>query len=192
MKDDRADAVTRALAALRDGNPQAGEQLLPLVYDELHALASAQMAREQAGHALQTTALVHEAYLRLVANEDARWENRRHYFGAAAEAMRRILIDEARRRSRLKRGGGRERVPWETNMALEGPPSDELLALEEALAEFEEAYPRQAEVVKLRYFVGLTLEETASILDVTRSTVSLDWRFARAWLQRRIDGQESS
>jgi RNA polymerase sigma factor (TIGR02999 family) len=179
--------VTHILQAIDRGEPQAAEQLLPLVYDELRRLARARMGYERAGQTLQATALVHEAYLRLVHNQSAHdWQNRRHFFAAAAEAMRRILIEKARRRDRLRHGGGRDRVELdEADLAIEEPHED-LLALDEALQELERTDPRKAELVKLRYFAGLDEAEAAAALGISRPTASRWWTFAKAWLFDRI------
>lgn len=159
------------------------QRLAPVVYDELRMLAAAQLGRERPGHTLQPTALVHEAYLRMVGGEHTPWEDRGHFFRAAARAMRRILIEHARSRGRKKRGGGRVRVPLE---AL-GPPSwddpDRMLALDEALRRLEGQDPRSAEVVQLRYFAGLSVRETAEALGTSERTVKREWAFARAWLR---------
>lgn len=179
--------VTLILNAVSAGDRKAADELLPIVYEELRKLASHKMARETPRHTLRATALVHEAYLRLVKDEKARWENRRHFFAAAAEAMRRILIERARRYTRLKHGGGMEQVPFEEERILASEFAPELLALDEALARLEKTDPRQAEVVKLRYFVGLTIAETAETLGVSPATVKLDWSYARAWLHREIE-----
>ncbi|MFO0827024.1 MAG: ECF-type sigma factor [Phycisphaerales bacterium] len=182
--------VTQLLAAAGAGDPQAAERLLPLVYAELQALARSYMAREGAHHGrdrtLQPTALVHEAYLRLVGAADVVWQNRGHFFVAAATAMRRILIERARHRGRLKRGGGRDRVPLDADAVAVEPPSDMLLALDEALTSLERSDPRKCSVVMLRYFAGLSVEETAAALGVSAATVKNDWAYARAWLMREI------
>jgi RNA polymerase sigma factor (TIGR02999 family) len=179
--------ATRILEALQQGDPKASSELLPLVYDELRRLAAWQMAREAPGHTLQPTALVHEAYLRLVGHEDSRGNSRRHFFAAAAEAMRRILVENARRKSRLKRGGQLERVDVE-EVEIPAPlPDDDLLAVDEALDRLSELEPRAAEVVKLCFFVGLTQEQAAQNLDVSVSTVERFWAFARAWLFQEIE-----
>ena len=178
--------VTVILNAVQQGDPKAAEELLPLVYDELRRLAAWRMATERPGQTLQATALVHEAYLRLVGREDPGWQGRRHFFGAAAEAMRRILVENARRKQRLKHGGQMERVDVE-NVEIPSPlPDDELLAMDEALNRLPEIDPRAAELVKLCFFVGLTQEQAARELGVSISTVERTWVFARAWLFREI------
>jgi RNA polymerase sigma factor (TIGR02999 family) len=165
---------------------RAAAELLPLLYDELKALAKSRMERELPGQTLQATALVHEAYLRLVGERDPGWNGRGHFFGAAAEAMRRILIERARGRGRVKRGGGRERVELTEVATLDGEPSVDVLALDEALTRLAEHDERKARVVNLRHFAGLSLEDTAFALDVSLATVKSDWSFARAWLHREL------
>lgn len=179
--------VTRILSQIDQGNPHAAEQLLPLVYEELRKLATAKLAQEKPGQTLQATALVHEAYLRLVDVEKAQqWNSRGHFFGAAAEAMRRILVENARRKGRLKRGGDLRRQDIQVHEpAIEGPDSD-VLAIDEALQQLAREHPAKAELVKLRYFAGLTLPEAASALDISPATADRHWRFARAWLARRL------
>jgi RNA polymerase sigma factor (TIGR02999 family) len=179
--------VTHVLSAIEAGDPQAAEQLLPLVYDELRRLAAQRLAGEGPGHTLQPTALVHEAYLKLVGADPQRpWNGRVHFFAAAAEAMRRILIDHARRKHRARRGGGKMRVELgdmeDIEMVAERGEADELLALDEALTQLAVADPRRAELVRLRYFAGLTLEQAAELLDISRATADRHWAFARAWL----------
>ena len=179
--------VTRILSAIEQGDPQAAEQLLPLVYDELRRLAARRLAGEGPGHTLQPTALVHEAYLKLVGADPQRpWNGRVHFFAAAAEAMRRILIDHARRKHRARRGGGKKRVELgdmdDIEMVTGRGQADELLALDEALMQLAVADPRRAELVRLRYFAGLTVEQAASALGVGRRTAERDWTFARTWL----------
>jgi RNA polymerase sigma factor (TIGR02999 family) len=181
--------VTRILSAIEQGDPSAAEHLLPLVYDELRKLAAERMAQERPGQTLQATALVHEAYLRLVDTEKAQhWNSRGHFFAAAAEAMRRILVEGARKRGRLKRGGDRQRLDLDAlQLSVQGV-ADELLALDEALAEFAQIHPDKAELVKLRYFAGLTVAEAAQALGISTSTADRHWTYARAWLYRRIVG----
>ena len=179
--------VTRILSAIAQGDPQALDQLLPLVYDELRRLAAQKLAHEKAGQTLQATALVHEAYLRLVG--DQHFDHRGHFFAAAAEAMRRILVERARRKKRLRRGGDLQKQPLEENEpAIESPvDAIDLLALNEALDRLEAASPRRARLVKLRYFAGLTLPEVAELLAVSQSTAEADWTYARAWLKREME-----
>ena len=174
--------VTRILEAIGGGDAEAVERLLPLVYDELRRLASARLAHEAPGQTLQPTALVHEAYLKLVGGVEPRWETRGHFFTAAAEAMRRILIDRARHRKRQKRGGGAKRLALEELDLASCPPDDELLALDEALARLAVEEPVKAELVKLRFFAGLSVEQAAQALGISRATADRYWSFARAWL----------
>ena len=178
--------ATILLSAVERGDPKAADQLLELVYQDLRRLANHKMAQEPPGQTLQPTALVHEAWLRLVGSEHPNFENRAHFFSAAAEAMRRILIDRARRRSALRHGGQLQRVDLdECNVAA--PEADaELLAVHGALEELAKEYPMQAEVVKLRYFGGQTIEETAQLLGISLTTVKNYWAFARAWLLQQI------
>jgi RNA polymerase sigma factor (TIGR02999 family) len=175
--------VTRILSAMEHGEAHAAEQVLPLVYEELRRLAAQKLAQEKPGQTLQATALVHEAYLRLVdVDKVQRWDSRGHFFAAAAEAMRRILVDSARRHRAQKRGGGHERIDLaELAERAQGDPLD-LLALDDALKELEEQHPQKAQVVKLRFFAGCTLEETAQLLGVSRATAQRHWAYARAWL----------
>jgi len=178
--------ATQLMEAISDGDPQAAAQLLPLVYDQLHKIAKSQMAQERAGHTLQATALVHDAYLRLLGGAPDRWQNRRHFIAAAAEAMRRILVEHARRKKSFKRGGGRERVDLDDEQlpAISSPCEDvdELLALNDALERLEKEDPAKAELVKLLYFAGLNLEQAATALDISRTTAYRQWIFTRAWL----------
>jgi RNA polymerase sigma factor (TIGR02999 family) len=180
--------VTRLLSAIDQGDSLAAEQLLPLVYQELRKLAAQKLAQEKPGQTLQATALVHEAYLRLVASpqrelgEEPRWDSRGHFFAAAAEAMRRILVESARRHHALKRGGGLERIDLpELAETATGDPID-LVALDEALKRLEELHPQKAQVVKLRFFAGFSLEDTAQMLGISRATTQRHWAYARAWL----------
>jgi RNA polymerase sigma factor (TIGR02999 family) len=179
--------VTRILSGKdRLSREEALEQLLPVVYDELRALAGARLRHERSDHSLQATALVHEAYIRLVGWEQQSWIDRAHFYRAAAEAMRRILIDHARGRARGKRGGGRVRVDLEdANLATWDDP-DDVLALDEALHRLMEQDPRAAEIVQLRFFAGLSVEETANALDLSIRTVHREWKFARTWLFRAL------
>jgi RNA polymerase sigma factor (TIGR02999 family) len=162
--------------------PQAAADLLPALYAELRRVAATLTAQRGPGQTLTPTALVHEAYLRLVRNEDPGWQGRRHFFGAAAQAMREILIEQARRKGRRKRGGGGRRVELAEGMAWIEPPADDLLALDEAISRLQAEDPRLAEIVMLRYYSGLSVEETARVVGVSVSTLTRDWRFARAWL----------
>ena len=174
--------VTRILDAMHQGDAKAAEELLPLVYEELRRLAAAKMAREAAGHTLQPTALVHEAWLRLGGDRQPTWENRGHFFGAAAEAMRRILIERARRRTRLKHGAGAERVDAAEVELPALLPDEQLLHLDEALNQLQTEDPEKARVVMLKFFAGLTNEEVAQSLGVTERTVERHWAFAKVWL----------
>jgi RNA polymerase sigma factor (TIGR02999 family) len=179
--------VTRILSAIEHGDPHAAEQLLPLVYDELRRLAAEKMAREQPGQTLQATALVHEAYLRLVDVDTARqWNSRRHFFAAAAEAMRHILVDRARRKRSRKRGGGRVRVEFDQAKVAMVEGSDEVLAVDEALTGLAAADAQAAELVKLRYFAGMSIPEAAEALNLSPRSADRLWAYARAWLRRAI------
>jgi RNA polymerase sigma factor (TIGR02999 family) len=176
--------VTHILSAIEQGDPKASEQLLPLVYEELRRLAAQRMLQEKPDHTLQATALVHEAYLRLVDVEKAQhWKSRGHFFGAAAEAMRRILVENARRRGRIKRGGEQKRQPFVPEEILAAEPAHDLLALDEALNQLEKQDPQAAELVKLRYFAGLTIPQAAEALEVSPRKADFLWSFARAWLR---------
>jgi RNA polymerase sigma factor (TIGR02999 family) len=179
--------VTRILSDIEEGDAKAAEQLLPLIYEELRKLAAAKMAQEKPGQTLQATALVHEAYVRLVdAKKAQRWDSRRHFFAAAAEAMRRILVEKARRKRTLAAGGDHERVDLsDVEPAVEGPQLD-LLALNAALEQFELDHPRKAQLVKLRFFAGLTKRQAADVLDVSASTADLDWAYAKCWLRAEM------
>jgi RNA polymerase sigma factor (TIGR02999 family) len=179
--------VTRILSAIDQGDPHAAEQLLPLVYDELRKLAAQKLAQEKPGQTLQATALVHEAYLRLVDTEKVQqWNSRGHFFAAAAEAMRRLLIGNARRKHAQKRGGQAQRVDLDAIELADGPASDKLLALEDALIRLADKDPVKGELVKLRYFAGLTTQEAAAILGISTATADRYWAYARAWLQNEI------
>jgi RNA polymerase sigma factor (TIGR02999 family) len=191
--------VTRILSAIEQGDPHAAEQLLPLVYDELRKLAALKMAQEKPDQTLQPTALVHEAYLRLVGvsgreSEESQqhWNGRHHFFGAAAEAMRRILVEKARRKRRIRHGGGLKRAEL-LDAELTAPTDDEqILALDEALARLAAAKPQAAELVKLRFFAGLTLEQIAPLLALSPRTTRRLWVFARAWLRREMERTNNS
>lgn len=174
--------VTQMLQAVEQGDPNAADELLPLVYGELRKLARSRMAREQPGHTLQATALVHEAWLRLVSDDDRQWANRRHFFAAAAEAMRRILVESARRKSRKKRGAGVEHLDVNEMEIAIGAGDDRILQIHEALESLAAQDPEKAEIVKLKYFVGLTNEEAAELLNLSEKTVRRRWAFAKAWL----------
>ncbi len=181
-----SDDVTLILQAVGRGEKRASEDLLPLVYDELRRLAGARMAREQAGHTLQPTALVHEAWVRMVADGSRTWQNRAHFFGAASEAMRRILIENARRKARLKHGGGQERVNLEGLDVAATLPDDKLLLVDEALSRLREQDPETAQVVVLKFFGGLTNEEIVGITGTSDRTVRRQWNYAKTWLYNCI------
>jgi len=174
--------VTLILNRIESGDPKAADELLPLVYAELRQLAAHKMAHESPGQTLQPTALVHEAWLRLSGNQNTKWDGRAHFFGAAAEAMRRILIDRARRKAALRHGGGQQRLDVH-DLEISAPAQDdELLAINEALEQFAALEPKKAELVKLRYFVGLSIEEAAQVIGISAPTAKRWWAFARAWL----------
>jgi RNA polymerase sigma factor (TIGR02999 family) len=179
--------VTHILNAIEHGDPQATEQLLPLVYDELRKLASQKLAQEQPGQTLQATALVHEAYLRLVGTgEEPHWDNRRHFFAAAAEAMRRILVEKARRKQTHKHGGGRQRQELDADALVAPDPNLDLLALDAALRRLAEHDPLKAKLVELRYFAGLTGDQAAAVLGLSASSADRQWVYTRAWLRREL------
>jgi RNA polymerase sigma factor (TIGR02999 family) len=189
MIPDKAPAqVTDLLVAWSEVDKQAYDRLVPLVYDELHRLAHRYMSGERAGHTLQTTALVDEAYLRLV-NQKVRWQNRSHFFGIAAEVMRRILVDYARQGRYAKRGGGAQKVELDEAMLMARERSSELIALDDALKRLAEFDERKSRVVELRFFGGLTVDETAKVLGVSPNTVDRDWSTARAWLYKEVNGE---
>jgi len=184
------DEVTRVLIAIKRGDPNAAAQLLPLVYDELRRLAAQRLAREMPGQTLQATALVHEAYLRLVGGGQSQdWNGRGHFFAAAAEAMRRILVESARRRACVRHGGGWERVDLDATALVAPEAGDDLLALDEALTRLASEDPLCADLVKLRYFAGLTIPQAAELLGVSPRKADFVWSFARAWLRREIAGE---
>jgi RNA polymerase sigma factor (TIGR02999 family) len=178
--------VTQILTAIEQGDAKAADKLLPLVYEELRRLAAKRMSMEPPGQTLQPTALVHEAYIRLVGSEARKWNSRTHFFYAAAESMRRILIDNARRKQRLKRGAGQEKLALEDAEITMEAPSEEMIALDEALAKLASTDKVKADLVKLRYFAGLTLEQAADILGLSKSMAKRHWTYARAWLYRQI------
>jgi RNA polymerase sigma factor (TIGR02999 family) len=188
----RMSEVTRILSAIEQGDPQAAAQLLPLVYDELRKLAAERLAREKPGQTLQATALVHEAYLRLVDTAKARdWNGRGHFFAAAAEAMRRILVERARHKRSLKAGGNLQRLELADVAPAAPEPAIDLLALNEALAKLEQQDRRKANLVKLRFFSGLTTAQAARVLGISTSTADSDWAYARCWLRLEIGGASS-
>ena len=181
--------VTRILSAIDAGDAKAAGQLLPLVYNELRKLAAVRLAQEAPGHTLDATALVHEAYLRLVGSADAaRWENRGHFFAAAATAMRRILIERARHRKRIIHGGDRQREELHPDLVAAPEPNEELLALDTALSKLAQRDPIKAQLVELRYFAGLTADQAAELLGISPSTADRHWVYARAWLRREVFG----
>jgi RNA polymerase sigma factor (TIGR02999 family) len=187
--------VTRILSAIGQGDPTAAERLLPLVYDELRKLAGVKLVQEKPGQTLQATALVHEAYVRLVGSQESvGWNSRGHFFAAAAEAMRRILVESARRKQRLKHGGQHERVDLDSACAVTAAPSLDLLALDDALTRLAAAEPVKAELVKLRFFAGLTMPEAARALDMSLATAERHWAFAKSWLYAELadDGEPRS
>jgi RNA polymerase sigma factor (TIGR02999 family) len=192
MSDPSTEPVTEILKALSAGRANASEDLLPRLYSELRKLARVMMSREAPGNTLQATALVHEAYLRLVGSEDPGWDGRGHFFAAAARAMRRILVEQARRKAAERHGGGRQRVELEDAPLPIEPPSLDMLALDQALERLEAADPRAAEVVNLRYFAGLTAEETASALGISLSSVEREWRFARTFLHSELEDRDAA
>jgi RNA polymerase sigma factor (TIGR02999 family) len=179
----RMTEVTQILDAIRRGDEHASQQLLPIIYEDLRRLAANMLAREPSGHTLQATALVHEAYVRLVDSEgEQKWNHRGHFFNAAAEAMRRILVEKARRKQRVKHGGEHLRVEMDDERLVCSVPSDQILALDEALERFDQEEPEKAQLVKLRFFAGLSIEEAADAMGISRATASRHWTYARAWL----------
>lgn len=185
--------IAESRSAIDRGQPVAAEQLLPLLYDELRRLAARKMAEERPGQTLEATALVHEAYLRLVDNDHPQlWNSRGHFFAAAAEAMRRILIERARHKQTLKAGGDRQRVELVDLVLTSAGPNLDLLALSDALDKFEQKDPRAAQLVKLRFFAGLTTQQAAELLEISTSTADSDWAYARAWLRLEMEGESST
>lgn len=181
-----SEKVTELLAQVSGGNRAAVDELMPLVYRELKRIAGAQSGRERAGHTLQATALVHEAYLKLVDQRGVAWQNRAHFFGVSAQAMRRILLDYAKSRGRLKRGGDVRRTSFDEALIVAEDRASDLLVIDEALTRLEQLDPRQAKVVELRFFGGLSVEETAEVLGVSAPTVKREWAMAKAWLHREL------
>jgi RNA polymerase sigma factor (TIGR02999 family) len=186
MSDHRANDITYLLQRAGAGDPEAASELLPLVYEQLRARARKEMAGERPGHSLQPTALVHEAYLRLIGTRQLTWDGRAHFYVAAAEAMRRILIEHARKRGRVKRGGGQRRVPLSVVDLAERCDVEEIVSLDDAIRRLEERDKRMADVVRLRFYTGLSETETAAALGVTGRTVRREWALARAWLLREL------
>jgi len=182
--------ITQLLLAWSEGDRQALDRLVPLVYDELRRLAQSYMRKERAGQTLQTTALIHEAYLRLIDANRVQWQNRAHFFGVAARLMRQILVATARERGCQKRGGGTEHVSLDEAMVIDERLNEDLVALDEALGELAQFDGRKAQVVEMRFFGGLTEEEIAAALDISPETVRRDWRLARSWLRRKLSGEQ--
>ena len=185
------DNVTLLLARLRDGNRDAGDQLIPLIYAELRRMAGAYMRRERPGQTLQATALVHEAYMRLVDGQQEPWQNRAHFFAIAAHSMRQVLVDHARRRHAGKRGGASARkVAFDVDLLIAPDRLEDVLAIDEALERLAVIDPRQSRLIELRFFVGLNVEEVAEVMGISPITVKREWRSAKAWLHRELDGKE--
>jgi len=180
--------ITQLLAEWSNGNQTALDKLYPLVYDELHRMANRYMKRERKDHTLQTTALINEAYVRLVEQKDVHWENRAHFFAISAQIMRRILIDHARRQAYAKRGGGAQKVSLDETAIVASGPASSILLLDEALNRLTQMDPRRGQVVELRYFGGLNNEEIAGVLKISENTVTRDWNMARAWLYQELTG----
>lgn len=184
--DDRRDTVSRILQESTLDSPKSADELLPLLYEELRALARARMARESSDQTIQATVLVHEAYLRLVGDADPGWNGRRHFFGAASKAMRRILVERARRRARLKHGGEMQRVDLDEDEIAIEPPVENVLAVDELVQKLEASDARKGQIVNLRYFAGLTAEETAAAMGLSVGTIEREWRFIKVWLQEEL------
>jgi len=178
--------ITVLLNQISDGNNFAVEQILPLVYDELRRISSKYLSNEYRKNTFQTTELVHEAYIKLIGNQQISWQSRAHFYGIAARTMRQILVDSARKRKSRKRGSGSTKLSLDDVQVVAGESDDQILALDEALKKLEEVEPRSSKVVELRYFSGLTIEETAELLNISPATVKRDWQFAKAWLYREI------
>ncbi len=188
----RTEQATRLLIDWSNGNREAAAGLMPLVYDELRRLARGYLQRERSDHTLQATGLVHEAYLRLVDQGTTTWQNRAHFFGVAAQLMRRILVDHARRHRRGKRGGALDKVEFDEALAAAVSRDLNLIALDDALQDLAALNPQHSQIVELRFFGGMTIEEVAEVLDVSPRTVQREWRMARAWLRRQIFGEDSN
>lgn len=189
--DERPERITEALAALRAGEPSELDRILPAVYHELHAIAARQMSGERVGHTLQPTALLNEAWIRLSSGDESGWEDRSHFFAVAARAMRQVLVDHARRRAAHKRGGDLQRVTLHDEIATDGSASEfDLLDLHEAIDKLTALDPRLGQLIDLRFFGGLTLDETAAVMQVSRRKVAMDWSFARVWLARELSGDD--
>lgn len=193
MTPQHATVVTHILSQIESGDPSRAEQLLPLVYEEMRRLAAAKLAQEKPGQTLQATALVHEAYLRLLGGEQEQsWDSRGHFFAAAAEAMRRILVEQARRKARRKHGADLKRVELDDVEITVAVPGDDIVALHEALTGLAEKHPQKAELIKLRYFAGLTVDEAAMALGISPATADRHWTYARAWLLRSMSSDRES
>ena len=191
MTTDATNPVTRLLEASAKGDERAARDLLPMVYDELRMLARARLRKLPPGQTLQPTALVHEAYLRVVGKQDPGWDGRGHFFAAAARAMRDILVDQARHKMAKKRGGDRQRVPAEHVDPFIEPPSEDVVAVDEAVRRLEADDPRKGHIVNLRYFAGLTVQETAAVLGLSVGTIEREWRYIRAWLRRALSSGDT-
>lgn len=186
MIDDRSHQITLLLVDWSKGDENALEKLIPLVYEELRRMARSHMRKQPSGHTFQTTELIHETYLKIAAGEEKNWQNRAHFFGVAAKAMRHILVDYARAKSRNKRGGWLDRVTFSEDAAVSGGRSEEIVALDEALDRLAVLYERKAQVVEMKFFAGLTIDEIAEVLKISPETVKRDWRFAQTWLAREL------
>lgn len=189
MRESSPEDVTKLLVAWSQGEQSALDKLIPLVYDELHRLAKRQMGHERAGHPLQTTALVNEAYLRLIEASQVGWQNRAHFFAVSAQLMRRILVDFARSRKRVKRGGDVRQVSLDEAIEVSEERESDLVALDDALSALAAIDPRKSKVVELRFFGGLSVEETAEVLNISTETIMRDWKFAKSWLLREMTGE---
>ena len=183
--------ITTLLEQAAAGNRDAANQLMPLVYQRLHSIAQVRMASENPGHTLQATALVHEVFLKLIGDRDVPWQNQAHFYAAAAQSMRRILLDHARTKGREKRGGGRKKMPLNVADLASDENSDQILALDAALCRLEEQNPEAASVVRLRFYAGLSVDQTAAALDMSPRTVDRRWKFARAWLFKSLEDDET-